>query len=363
MRRIQVLVAFLGVMGGGGASMTGADVLYVNNGNDVYVLDSAGFSTHFSGEGGCALAYGDFGSGPRLYVGDAQTHVLDSGGVSTVFSESGGCASAFGDFGSGPRLYVNNGNDVSELDSTGEATPFSGQGGNSMAFGDFGSGPRLYVNNGSDVYALDATGSSTHLSGQGGNSMAFGDFGSGPRLYVNNGSDVYALDSTGSPTHFSSQGGNSMAFGNFGSGLRLYVNNGNDVYALDSTGSSTHVSGQGGNSMAFGADGAGTVASLLVSRAAGADLELSWGASCAGANDYAVYEGALGVFDSHTPLLCSTGGGLTSTITPGPGNRYYLVVPQNTIVEGSYGTSSAGVQRPPGAPACRVSQAFACSQP
>jgi len=364
MRCPRAFISVVMTMVGGGLPVAGAEVLFVNNGNSVYALDSSGTSILFSGEGGCAMAYGDFGSGPRVYVGDASTHVLDTAGNSTLFSSAGGCAMAFGGFSSASSLYVNNGNEVRALDADGGAMLFSGQGGNSMVFGDFGSGPRLYVNNGNDIYELDSTGASTHFSGQGGNSMVFGDFGSGPLLYVNNGNDIYELDSTGASTHFSGQGGNSMVFGDFGSGLRLYVNNGNDIYELDSTGTSTHFSGQGGSSMVFGTEGAGAVGEIVVTRAGTQDLLLSWEVGCGPtAIDYGIYEGTLGTYYSHTALRCGTGSATSVTITTSPGSRYYLVVPLSTTAEGSYGTDSAGRERPKGTVACKVLQIPACTQP
>ena len=50
-------------------------------------------------------------------------------------------------------------------------------------------------------------------------------------------------------------------------------------------------------------------------------------------------------------------GDLTEEVTPSDGDRYYLVVPHNTNVEGSYGRDSAGAERPPGNPtACNGTQ-------
>jgi hypothetical protein len=84
-----------------------------------------------------------------------------------------------------------------------------------------------------------------------------------------------------------------------------------------------------------------------------AQLVLSWGANCGGgAVDYAVYEGRAGEWTSHIPALCTTGGVTSTTLTPGPGDRYYLVVPHSGGVEGSYGTSSAAVERARSASPC-----------
>ncbi len=44
---------------------------------------------------------------------------------------------------------------------------------------------------------------------------------------------------------------------------------------------------------------------------------------------------------------CSTQNATSFTLTPSGGNRYYLVVARNATNEGSYGTDSNGVERPP----------------
>jgi hypothetical protein len=85
----------------------------------------------------------------------------------------------------------------------------------------------------------------------------------------------------------------------------------------------------------------------------GGDVALQWGASCLASDaDYEVYEGTLGSFSSHAPALCTTGGALSATITPIPGDRYFLVVPTNGTSEGSYGLQSGGGERPQGSSAC-----------
>jgi len=100
---------------------------------------------------------------------------------------------------------------------------------------------------------------------------------------------------------------------------------------------------------------------VTVDYAAGGQITLAWGASCrAGDTDYAIYEGMVGTFYSHTMKLCTTGGARTATFMPAPGNSYYLVVPRSAGREGSYGMSSAGVERPPGLPACFPQSVAAC---
>ncbi len=108
------------------------------------------------------------------------------------------------------------------------------------------------------------------------------------------------------------------------------------------------------------AAGAGDVTGLMMSRV-GAQVALTWAPSCTGTDwDYAVYEGALGSFGSHVPLVCSTSGNLSVQLTPGAGSRYYLVVPHNATSEGSYGRGQANAQRPASASACRAQQVAAC---
>jgi len=105
----------------------------------------------------------------------------------------------------------------------------------------------------------------------------------------------------------------------------------------------------------------------LVHSAVPGDLDLFWGASCVSTDsDYAVYEGVLGDFTSHVPVggNCTTGGATMTTITPGAGDRYYLVVPLGPValdVEGSYGFASNGAPRTQSLSACAVQAVCECS--
>ncbi len=93
----------------------------------------------------------------------------------------------------------------------------------------------------------------------------------------------------------------------------------------------------------------------------GSDLALDWASSCvASDSDYAVYEGTLGAFTSHVPVVCSTAGATAWTLSPGAGDRYYLVVPRNAMREGSYGLDSALAERPASAAACLPRAIAAC---
>jgi hypothetical protein len=88
-----------------------------------------------------------------------------------------------------------------------------------------------------------------------------------------------------------------------------------------------------------------------------AQLDLTWGAGCgAAATDYAVYEGTIGSWASHSSLVCSTSGTRSATVTPSAGNHYYLIVPVSTTQEGSYGTDSTGAEIPQSSSPCKASQ-------
>ena len=116
----------------------------------------------------------------------------------------------------------------------------------------------------------------------------------------------------------------------------------------------------GGGSVPDG--GSVTGIPLRVSRLPSGDVQLTWGASCSGADaDYEVYEGTVGNFTSHAPRLCTTSGSTTVTLTPGGDNTYYLVVPRNGVLEGSYGKNSSGTERPQGTHACHPRVVRSCA--
>lgn len=95
----------------------------------------------------------------------------------------------------------------------------------------------------------------------------------------------------------------------------------------------------------------------------GSQLDLTWGASCgAAATDYAVYEGTLGTWYSHSSLVCSTSNATSTTVTPSSGNRYYLIVPLSATQEGSYGTTSTGAEIPQSSSPCKSSQDLSACQ-
>jgi uncharacterized repeat protein (TIGR01451 family) len=85
----------------------------------------------------------------------------------------------------------------------------------------------------------------------------------------------------------------------------------------------------------------------------GTQLVLSWGPSCLPSDaDYEIYEGALGSYESHQPIACSTHGNSTFLHALPAASAYYLVVPANFRFEGSYGLGSTGDERPVGVTAC-----------
>ena len=100
---------------------------------------------------------------------------------------------------------------------------------------------------------------------------------------------------------------------------------------------------------------------LLVQKLPGGNINLTWGASCLSSDtDYSVYEGTIGgVFTTHMPRLCSTGGATMTTLSPPSFNVYYLIVPTNGAVEGTYGQLTSG-PRPPSSAPCRPQQVAAC---
>jgi hypothetical protein len=84
-----------------------------------------------------------------------------------------------------------------------------------------------------------------------------------------------------------------------------------------------------------------------------ARVALTWDQSCSAlATDYAVYEGAATAFDNYESVLCSTGGSTSVVVAPATGNRFFLVVPHDGALEGSYGQDSSGNERPRGTNSC-----------
>jgi hypothetical protein len=92
---------------------------------------------------------------------------------------------------------------------------------------------------------------------------------------------------------------------------------------------------------------------LLVTKGPGSRITLTWDASCVATDtDFAIYEGQIGDFAGHGQKECSTEGATMMSVSPAAGDSYYLVVPRNTMREGSYGSDSQGAERPPAAMPC-----------
>ena len=116
------------------------------------------------------------------------------------------------------------------------------------------------------------------------------------------------------------------------------------VASTVSTGSCGEVPGS-----SLGRSGAG----LTLSKVAPDRVRLDWGVSCVSTDvDYGVYEGEIGSFASHVPVLCSTGGATNATLDSSAGSTYFLVVPTDGYYEGRHGTSSSGTEIPAGATRC-----------
>jgi hypothetical protein len=101
---------------------------------------------------------------------------------------------------------------------------------------------------------------------------------------------------------------------------------------------------------------------LRVLRQANGDLSLTWDISClASDDDYGIYEGTIGgTFNNHGFVTCTTSGAQNATITPSGGDTYYLVVPTNGSVEGSYGLDSASAERSQGSSVCATQMIGDC---
>ena len=89
----------------------------------------------------------------------------------------------------------------------------------------------------------------------------------------------------------------------------------------------------------------------------GVSLDLSWDPSCSGtATDYEIMEGTLGSWSDYQPVNCSTGGATSPIVTPSSDASFYLIVPRNGDVEGSYGLDGDGFERLRSTAQCVTSQ-------
>ena len=101
--------------------------------------------------------------------------------------------------------------------------------------------------------------------------------------------------------------------------------------------------------------------SLWVTKSGG-DPVLNWGAPAdpCTVSGYGIYRGTFPVHPyNHASISCAVTG--TSYTDPSSGdNQYYLVVPLNASLEGSYGTASDGTGIPPGSSPCRPQCLLLC---
>ena len=91
-------------------------------------------------------------------------------------------------------------------------------------------------------------------------------------------------------------------------------------------------------------------------------LALSWSAAC-NTSDYAVMAGDLSTLAggyNHNSLVCTTGGLTSASVNPAGATLYFLVVPHNAAVEGSYGRDSAAAERPAASLACYAQSVGSC---
>jgi hypothetical protein len=99
----------------------------------------------------------------------------------------------------------------------------------------------------------------------------------------------------------------------------------------------------------------GQVTGLTVDKAGAGTLQLSWAPDCGNGTSYGIYRGDLGAgYGSIAPEpgKCSVAG-TSDTVPEGVGSAdFFLVVPNDTSLEGFYGTDSSGAQRAPAVGAC-----------
>ena len=101
--------------------------------------------------------------------------------------------------------------------------------------------------------------------------------------------------------------------------------------------------------------------SALIMTKSGGNLTLNWSRTCLSTEtDFEGYEGSLGGFASHVPVLCSTGGATTATFAQPAGDSYFLVLANNGSEEGSYGSTSTGAERALSASACHPQSIALC---
>ena len=98
--------------------------------------------------------------------------------------------------------------------------------------------------------------------------------------------------------------------------------------------------------------------------AVGPGALLEWGAPCNATSvpdqDFAVYRGVMGDFGNYTSLACSTLRDDAYLAADAGGSSFFVVVPQTSTAEGSYGTRSNGTERDPADAACKPQSVASC---
>ena len=107
-------------------------------------------------------------------------------------------------------------------------------------------------------------------------------------------------------------------------------------------------------------DSAAEVTNLVMGKSPGV-LTLDWNRSCLfNEIDWAIYEGTIGNWGASFARACSTNQGNFYSVPVPSFSAFYLVVPKNGGREGSYGKTSAGLERPPAVNACLPQNVAAC---
>jgi hypothetical protein len=107
----------------------------------------------------------------------------------------------------------------------------------------------------------------------------------------------------------------------------------------------------------------GKVLNNLTIAKSGTNLQLNWtapGGTCE-VTKYGVYRGTLPWSGYNHAIVNCNVTGTSFTTAQDTGSYYFLVVPQNSANEGSYGTSSNGNQIPPASTACAPQNTTACN--
>jgi hypothetical protein len=138
-------------------------------------------------------------------------------------------------------------------------------------------------------------------------------------------------------------------------------------YIMDydnSTNGDSHWQGNGTGPEGFGPFAQGTwLIRASGGGVQGGSLALSWGPPCNDAEvpnqDYGVYQGTLDDWSNLTNVTCTTGLSRSFLLETNEENVFWLVVPQNSANEGSYGLSSSG-ERAPAVIPCKPQAIGAC---